>query len=402
VSPAPPFPPPAPARAMTVTAIGIGLCAVAAGLNPLSDEAPISTLRLLLVAAGALTAGAGVSLRPGLPPTWLLFAVAAALGYVGLPAHWDSARLLAGVGVGLGIAGGILAALPVPVRFALATLGVLYHFTGIFMATTLPDPSPTLTAQMFTRTHQPYLMFLYLRNAYHFYSPEPGPASLFAGLIEYEVKNPNGGPPTIEKEWMNMPGVGEFDRDPLGLRYYRRLSITEQASGTMPTPMGYEKQDVWQRRVKAANGDWTNIVRVPMVPNDYEPVASQYRMPQPFLAKYVIPSYARHILVNNSKPDRPAKLVKLYRIEHKVISVFEFADGKDPFHPETYRIFFLGDFELNADGTEAVLKDPTDPMLYWLLPVLRRPNAMNVKSVQDEIDDYFSKHAGAVYPWGKP
>jgi hypothetical protein len=397
----PPFPLPTPQRSYRITAIGAALCAAAAACGAVGDDAPISTIRLVLVAAGCLTAGAGLSLRPGLPPGWLLFALAAGLSILGLPAHWDSVRMVAGVACGVGLAGAVIAALPMNARFALASVAALYHFFGIFLATTWPDPSPNLTGQIGTRTHLPYLMFMYLRNAYHFYSPEPGPASLFAGLIEYEKQNP-GGAPEIQREWIQIPGTGEFARDPLGLRYYRRLSITEQASGTMPTPMGYEKQDVWQRRVKAANGDWSNIVRVPMVPNDYEPVASQYRLPQPFLAKYVIPSYARHILKENSKADRPARAVKLYRLEHRVISVAEFADNKDPFHPETYRVFFLGEFVLNDDGSEAVLKDPQDPMLYWLLPVFRRPNVANPKTVEDEIDDYFSKHAGSVYKWGKP
>ena len=41
--------------------------------------------------------------------------------------------------------------------------------------------------QAFNRVYNPYLQFIYQRNAYHFYSPDPGPASVLVFLLKTET-----------------------------------------------------------------------------------------------------------------------------------------------------------------------------------------------------------------------
>src|SRR5437667_416198 len=81
------------------------------------------------------------------------------------------------------LAGAALVAAPRPWRQGVISAIIVFHFGGIFMATASPPPTPWLVEQMFQRVYNPYLQFMYLRNAYHFYSPEPGPASLLCFLL---------------------------------------------------------------------------------------------------------------------------------------------------------------------------------------------------------------------------
>src|SRR5437660_1738064 len=83
-----------------------------------------------------------------------------------------------------------------------------------------------------------------------------GPASLLYCLVTYDTIDPKTGKP--EAEWLKIPTRGEHLKDPLALTYYRRLSVTEQVSQTIPdyvTPASFEKLDVRVRRMKAAAGE---------------------------------------------------------------------------------------------------------------------------------------------------
>lgn len=428
--PSPPLdqlvPPPDPRAVYRTGAAGAALGGVAAVVGLALDlsghggPGPMSTLRLVLVAAGLLTAGAALATRGSLPGAWLVGAAAAGLAWPGLPPHWDSARLVAGVMTVVALAGAGLAALPRNVRLSVLSVAILYHFGGIFCATTWPDPTPWPTQQIGTRVYLPYLMFTYLRNAYHFYSPEPGPASLLYCLVKYEIPetdpatgrpltNADGSPKVrYEHEWLKIPNRGEHLKDPLALTYYRRLSLTEQVSQTIPdyiTPASFEKMDVYVRREKAARGEYPNYPRIPIAPDDVEPRAMQYRMPRPDVTRYLLPSYARHVLKANSRPGREAVTVKIYRLEHRVLPVSSFAAGTSPYHPLTYRAYFLGEFYLDAATDRGELLDPQDPMLYWLVPVLPKRAAVMAPgggTAEDEVDDYLSKHAGFKVDWRRP
>ena len=80
----------------------------------------------------------------------------------------------------------MIVALQPTVRYVLILCGALYHFSSILVSTTSPDPTPWLVNQLGQRVYSSYQQFAYLRNAYHFYSPEPGPASLLFTLVTYE------------------------------------------------------------------------------------------------------------------------------------------------------------------------------------------------------------------------
>jgi hypothetical protein len=421
------IPPPDPQAAYRVALAGLGLSAAAALLGvasaviwgdtpavwdgvPSSAEAiptALHTARLVLVGLGALLAGSAISMRPGLWRLWLLATGTGILAAViGLPDHWDSARLLARVLTALAMAGAALAALKPVYRYSVVSLAVLFHFGGILTATTWPQPTPWITEQLAGRVYQPYLTFVYMRNAYHFYSPEPGPASQLFVLVKYEGTDPATGKPPAE--WEILPRRDQHMKDPLGLTYYRRLSITEAVAGTIPdlfSAQTFEKLDAKQRRVKMAYG-LAGKDAIPLAPQELEPQFQQYRVPRQDITRYLLPSYARHICIESSAATgRRVVSVKFYRAEHRITPIAEFIDrptpgggvipGKDPYYPDGYRVYYLGEY--TPDGT---LVNPQDEMLYWLVPIYRREGGPSPTDPDHQgYYDFLTKHAGYKFEW---
>jgi hypothetical protein len=411
-SPVDVLPPPDPRTVYRVGLIGLGLCAAAAVLGLVDDYALgggpgfLSTVRLLLVGVGAVVAGAALSMRPGLWQAWAIAAGAALLAAVlGLPGHWDSARLLARVATGVAATGAVLTAAPANYRHAVVSFAALFHFGGILCATTWPDPTPWASNQMGTRVYLPYLTFLYMRNAYHFYSPDPGPASHLYALVKYELDDvdPATGKKKTTQEWVTMPRRDKHMRDPLGLSYYRRLSLAEMISGAAPgntTANTVEKGQAEQRRAAATYGVGVPEP-IPMAPPEL--VAIQYRVPYPHVSRYLLPSYAKHMAVELSGPGRRVTAVRLYRLEHQIIQpsallgVTEKPNALgplDPYHPSGYRPFYLGEYA--PDGT---LTDPEDPLLNWLVPIIPK---YGQDPTENGYTDYLSKHAGYEVEWRRP
>lgn len=394
--PADPLPPPDPARVHRLAGLGIVLAAVAAGLGFATGEtgpSPLATVRLVLVALGALLAGSALSLRPNLPSAWFLAALAAGVVSLGLPGHWDSIRMMARVAAGAALAGALLATLPFALRVAIGSVAIAYHFFCIFMATTWPDPTPWFTQQVGTRFVLPYIQFVYLKNAYHFYSPEPGSASHMFFLIVYDKVDPKTGKP--EAEWVTMPDRKAHWKDPMGLAYFRRLSLTEQASQSMPgiSEQTAEWREIDARRAAVAQGAHPNTPAIPYSPREFDPI--QYKMPRYDISRYLLPSYAAHLLHRHSTPERKAKTVRIYRLEHPIPSLFEFSQrGWNPHHPLGFKPFYYGEFALAADG-DAVLTDKQDPMLYWLVPILPKVKGSDGR----EFEDFMSKHAKYAFDW---
>jgi hypothetical protein len=245
------------ARVRKVGFVGAGLVAVAAVLGltatAIGASAPgaIHSARLLLVLVGAITTGAAVSMRPDLWQSWAIGSVASILAIIGVPAHWDSFRLLFGALTAVTVLWTACRLAPEKYRLPVVSVLMLFHFTGIFFATTTPPSgqylSPWVTEQAFVRIFNPYLQFVYLRNAYHFYSPEPGPASVLVFfLTTYEPREkvgPDGQPVLDDKgrrvketlaeilamdpeerakrvaknEWVVLPRRPADVKDPLGL-----------------------------------------------------------------------------------------------------------------------------------------------------------------------------------------
>jgi hypothetical protein len=412
-TPADAVPPTPPASVRATALAGLGLCAAAAALGlvaaGLGSSAPaaLNTARLFLVVVGAVTAGAAISMRPDLWWAWAVAAAAAALGVPGLPAHWDSFRLLFGVLAAAGLTGAVLVAAPPRWRVAVLSVWVLFHFTGIFTAATTPPPTPWVSEQSYYRLYTPYLQFLYLRNAYHFYSPEPGPSSLLVFLLKTEtgeteaVTDPVTGQAREVKKydtkWVTLPLRPQDIRDPLGLTYFRRLSLTEQiargAPGVQVPTDGFEKLDVYKRRHEP------HILQMfPLHP--IEPDALEYRLPNPDVARYLLPSYARHVILHHTagKDEAARTTVNVYRMEHRTLSAEEYGrrlpDGSypDPYTPSTYRPYFMGEFNARGD-----LVDPQEPLLYWLLPVIPLPPDP-INPGKKTYLDYMSVHALGMSP----
>jgi hypothetical protein len=128
-----------------------------------------------------------------------------------------------------------------------------------------------------------------------------------------------------------------------------------------------------------------------------EPSVVQYKLPSPEVARYLLPSYASHVILWNT-PDKAAAAkttVKMYRLEHRDLPPDQFSKGHSPYHPGTYRPFFLGEF--NAFGH---LMNPQEELLYWMLPVLpRQPGLDNRKDpFKKDYLDYLSVHALELSP----
>lgn len=418
--------------------------------SEIGKTSPLPTVRIGLVGVGVLAAACGLWMRGGADyRAWLLAAVAGWLGGLGLPLHWDSIRMVLFVAGTAAAVGGLLTFAPPRVRFSLISLWVLFHFGGILTATTWPDTqgrTAWLTNQSGIRVYNPYFRFMYLSNAYHFYSPDPGPASEFFILIEYEVDDPDapGGTRTTA-EWVDLPKRRVNYRDPLGMTYYRRLSITELASYSTPgtaLPPGWEKAAVMTRRTQNELDKSGTRVSVPGATSFGEVDLNQYRLPHTPTRRAVYPSYARHIATEYSGPrpvrDKDNKPVvgadgkpvlrvhrvtgmKMFRVEHRIIEAPQFLKydnpedrramerdpsyhppapvargGASPYDPAVYAPYYLGEY--SPDGA---LKNPNDPLLYWLTPVHLKPGA-EWKPVRtpDDYDDWMSKYAGREFPWG--
>jgi hypothetical protein len=378
--------------AIALIACAAALGAVAFALDGTTVPTPHwwgHTVRLFLVLFGAVAAGAAVSMRPDLWQAWGLGAGAAALAVVGTPAHWDSFRLLFGAMAAVALVWAALRAGPSRYRLPVLSALLLFHFSGIFFATTTPPATPWVTEQAFIRVYNPYLQFVYLRNAYHFYSPEPGPASILVFLLKTETGTDAQGRKQYATRWIVVPKRPGDVRDPLGLTYYRRLSITEQVARSVPYGLAthpYERLDLIARRRQ---------VPIPSPRTDDE-FLMQYRLPQPEVARYVIPSYASHVILEHTTAEEAKKTtVKMYRLEHSTMGVDEFTNWRklpdantNPYHPMMFRPYFLGEFNARGD-----LLNPQEPMLYWLIPILNRPGVTANTPNRRAFIDFLSIHA---------
>jgi len=399
------LPPVDPRSVKRVAYFGIGLCAASAVLGVVASatdrDVPglLSTLRLLLAAVGAVSAGAAVSMagRAALP--WFLAGVGGlAAGFLGTPAHWDSLSLLLCVLGFTCLLGGVLLSLHRMTSQILLVTMVGFHFASIFCATTWPEPAPWLTTQLGQRVFLPFMQFTYLRNAYHFYSPDPGPANLLFILLDTEETDPTTKVVEAKSSWILLPQRGRDTRDPLGVSYYRRLSLTESAarvSGDLGINTD-EKKNILARREDVALGTLAGHKLIPYAPESFEPRYRQHLQPTPDATRYILPSYARHIAVEYTRPGVTVKKVRLYRAEHKIVTTQFFVTQKmSPYYPTLFRVYFLGDYT-----PEGKLIDPVDPMLYWVVPILPKSGKRSLTEANpDDIDDYLSKHAGYVFDW---
>src|SRR5262249_22093471 len=112
------------------------------------------------------------------------------LAYLACSEDWDSFRMVLGAFVGAGLAGALLVLLPGRLRRGVIVALVLSPCAGILTAVFSPAPPNGVgnwaVGTLWTYFYRPYLQFMYLNNAYHFYSPEPGPATQLWFRVSYE------------------------------------------------------------------------------------------------------------------------------------------------------------------------------------------------------------------------
>jgi hypothetical protein len=74
--------------------------------------------------------------------------------------------------------------------------------------------------------------------------------------------------------------------------------------------------------------------------------------------------------------------------------------GRDPYNASLYLPFYQGEYDKNGK-----LKDPTDPMLFWLVPIVQyqHPDWESREEYKKRgfdyyFRDYVSRHAGCPRP----
>ncbi len=188
--------------------------------------------RLLCLGAGVLLAGIAVSQRLR-TASWqmedraessgLLAASAfvCLLAFLSMDERWDSGRVFLGTLIGLALVGAGIVLLPRAGRRVVAVLLLLFHFGGIVTSVTAVPPrgesAPWVSMMLWTYVYRHYLTFAYLTNAYHFYSPDPGPPTLLWFHVEYA----DG-----KARWVKIPNRAE---SPTGLYHQRMLAACESA-----------------------------------------------------------------------------------------------------------------------------------------------------------------------------
>jgi hypothetical protein len=294
---------------------------------------------------------------------------------------WDTFRLVLGVFIGVGLAGALLVMLPRLYRRAVILLLVLFHFGGILTAVfSVPPPNNVAcwtTSALWTYVYRPYLQFMYLNNAYHFYSPEPGPATQLWFCVRYED-------PNIAPRWFRVPRREDY---PSKLLYQRATALTESTT----YGRGYPK-DISLRQMRRTS----KVSEIPFHPDPtLQPEVTQYREPNEITSKKYIASYARHVARDlkyrsPDSPNTPVKSVKMYRVLHTMLTAQEMGSGMSPEEPSKLLPVYMGEFD--ADGE---LLDPQDPLLYWVVPILRYPDGKGGSVIKD----YVGVHAGSEPPF---
>jgi hypothetical protein len=387
-----------PVNPWHVTLAGLCVCGLAwflqlvQGWGAGDSLAPVLVpIRALLIFAGLVLAGGGVSLRLR-TATWEFEerAVSAALtsvaaftvlvAWLAMDDAWDSMKMLLTVLAVVAFAGVGLILLPRTIRRVVFLVIVVFHFGGILNAiTSAPppgSPAPWITRVLWVRVYRPYLQFMYLNNAYHFYSPDPGPAN----QLWFYVKFTDG-----SGEWLKVPERKDYATHQ---EYQRLLALTESAN-QIDVSISPSAQMMAKRNMAA------NLFRPTLQTSPYL-LPGEYQEPFP-AAKFLIRSYAKHVArtyKSAEDPDKEVASVKVYRVLHRIVLPPDaMAEDWDPLYPAYFVPYYQGEFD--KDGA---MLDPRDPFLYWNVPILYQPKdpfKSNLPPNRDdfEIVDYCKMHA---------
>ena len=289
---------------------------------------------------------------------------------------WTSGRIFFGGLFALTLVGGVLILLPPLARRVALSLLVVFHLGGLVTAITAVDPpngsAPWVSQILMARVYRPYLNLLYMSNAYHFYSPDPGTSSVMRFAVFYS----DG-----DRKWIQVPDKKDC---PIGMTYQRVNALPEhsfysngrfppndsdlRANRNLPRPPRGSWDDINRRRQHGSTLLWgPDNKPIPMVP-ELDP-ALQYQQPTE-ISERQIASVARHIWhyppAQSQTPGVTIVAVKVYRVKIYVLTPYELAKGQDPFDPLKTMPYFLGEFD-----EEGTLLHPEDPFLYWYLPIVR-------------------------------
>ncbi|HZT83551.1 MAG TPA: hypothetical protein VFA26_25195 [Gemmataceae bacterium] len=354
---------PWPYLAASVALLGVGEIILQA--DPGANAAAV-----LFIAAGILVALTAVAIRLRTAGerfeerliTAGVIALAAVMPFWAactLPREWDTAILLLGVVVTVLLVGALLCLLPRLPRLFTASLLAVVHFGGIVTAINSVDPPggrevSWLVRRVWTDFYRPYLEFMFLGNAYHFYSPEPGPPTLLWFYLEYEDGS---------SRWVKMP-LREHHSNKTA--YLRRIAMSEGTNTWNPN-MPWDPQRYENRRRAGEQ------LGVPTLENTHLAPIYQYRFTLN-LGRRLTRYYAHYAATHYPHPENPdlkVKRVKVYRVTRNFIQPGELARDVSPWDPAFLFPYYQGTFD--AKGNYA--KDPlTDPFLFWVIPLKREPN----------------------------
>jgi hypothetical protein len=338
----------------------VGVAAGVLGCLLLKMEGDLGTvLGLVVLGIGLLATGIAVTVSPRSPVVLGTAAFVALVASLTTHPRWDSVGLLFGVMAGIAGLSALLMLLPQTVRRVIISVFILFHFGGILTAVTSVESNAWISQQLWTRVYRPYLQFFYLINAYHFYSPEPGPAQQLWFRVAYtdEAGKAHG-------HWYRIPNRDAVPWwDPLAHSYQRRLSLTEMTQGFTYGNATDDSPTVRRRRSVLNDYPFSTEMLPPQ----------QYCVPIPDVEK-MLQSYARHVwwLMEERHPDWHIRGVRIYRVRHAILSASAYDPHSEhylhPYSPVTFLPYYLGEYD--RDGK---LKDPDDPMLCWHIPIMRVP-----------------------------
>lgn len=387
-------------------------------VGPMSLAAAAGCARRLK-ASGTHGQAANMTLTPAEEGAALLalaalaaFAAGRALYNPDSPEDWDTLRLALSVLFVVTVGAAPLLLLSQHIRRLVISVLVVLHFGGISTAVLSPPPSPWIAQQAWARIYQPYLEFMYLNNAYHFYAPEPGPASYLWFRMYYE--DPEG---KLWAHWLKIPDLDDkgWHKNTLALEYQRILAITENCVPSEPLPSMYVTRADgttvyanWYARRMEHSPNLLNTQTVLgkeaptglLIPYPFfVPLPQQY-LPPTASSKQLLASYARHICrtKHHEHPEWKINSVKVYRVVHMIPNMSAFVNDRlDPRDPDNYRPYYMGKYDPSGkllDGNEydasGKLTKPGDPFLYWLLPMMRDPPTHVVKS---PVRSWVARHA---------
>jgi hypothetical protein len=310
-----------------------------------------------------------------------------------LPVAADTLRFFFAVSA-LAIAFGVsLVTASIGVRYAALSLLATFHFLAIFTATMASPPTPWLATQVWQRIAHPYLEFMYLNNAYHFYSPEPGATTHFWMCVYYETGKSfefNGEKrDELDPVWVKLPDVDNEGRQnyPVSLEYQRILTLTENITPPDPSPPLYLLDGKGQitagpllknRLLNSPSGESRGTIlgkdaqeteqttSIPLTPG--MPPESQYQKPAGPSMR-LMESLVRYAAARKhpTHPEWKVNCVRAYRALHTIPPWPVFMYGGDPNDPVTFRVTFSGTF----DPVTGKLDNPDEPLLNWIIPMTR-------------------------------